>query len=80
VSGPQRDVVAQARQALQGSVLGAGELLGALGTEQVGTRRRTDDQRAAGEDAERRRAVQEQIGQVLIGVPGSEQGTQAQSP
>ena len=38
------DFVAQARQALQGSVLGAGEFVGALGPEQVGAGGRSDDQ------------------------------------
>lgn len=59
-------------------VLGAGEFVGPLGAEQVGAGGGADDEGSAGEDAQLPRAVQQEEGQVLVGVSGGGQGPQCQ--
>ncbi len=59
-------------------VLRAGQLVGALGAEQIGPGGRADDEGAAGEHAQLAVAVQEQEGQMLVGMPRRGQRAQRQ--
>ncbi len=79
VGGPHRSVVRQRGQAPERVELGAGEFLGAVGAEQVGAGGGVHDQRAAGEHAECAAVVEEQEGEVLVGVPRRGQRAQRQS-
>jgi hypothetical protein len=60
-------------------VQGAGQRLGLVGGDEVGSGHRPDQQRPAGEHPRRRGAVQQQVGEVLGGVAGGGQGPQRQA-
>ncbi len=78
VGGPQRDVVGQGEQALHRAVLAAGQLLGAGRVDQVGAGGGADDEGPAGEHPDRCVAVEEQVGEVLVGVAGGGEGAQSE--
>jgi hypothetical protein len=79
MGGPHRNLVVEPRQPLQGAVLRAGQLLRAVRRHEVGAGRGAHEQGSAGEHPQRSRVVQQLEGQVLVGVPRSGQGTQAQT-
>ena len=79
VGRPDGDLVGQLQQPLHRPVLGAGQLLGAGWVDQVGASDGADQQGPSGEDPHGLVAVEQQEGQVLIGVPRGAQGAQPQA-
>ncbi len=70
----------QGGEPAQAVVLGAGQLVGMVGAEQVGAAGAADEQAAAGEHGGRlgRVAFVDQVREVLVGVAGGGHGDQAQ--
>ncbi|MGJ5894662.1 hypothetical protein ACSCBZ_22275 [Streptomyces niveiscabiei] len=78
VGGPHRGGVRESGQPLERAVLGAGEFLGAIGAQQVGAGGGVHDQRAAGEHPEFPAVVEQEEGQMLVGVAGGGECPQGQ--
>jgi hypothetical protein len=69
VGGPDRDVITEPNEPLQGPVLRPREFLGPTRIDQIGPRGRPDQQRSTGEHPDRPGPVEHQERQVLMGVP-----------